>query len=136
MRISKSGETWPYFPSPILFSPILLLKKRPSFPASPSTATPSVTQNPSSENKEKKALFQNLMRTFPQGKTHKNKLLLIYIQTSLFFLPPRHPYLSYRIFSAVGELSQNPFYNTWQGKPEESQKVLNQNLTYCTVPNE
>lgn len=49
-------------------SPISLLKKTPPFPASPFTATPSVTQNPSREDKEKKALFQNLMWTFPKGK--------------------------------------------------------------------
>lgn len=32
-EISNSGETCTYFPSPILFSPISLLKKTPPFPA-------------------------------------------------------------------------------------------------------
>lgn len=50
-EIPTLGETRTYFQSPILFSPVSLLKETRPFPASPSTAIPSVTQNPRSEDK-------------------------------------------------------------------------------------
>lgn len=64
---------------------------------------------PAVKIKRRKLCFRTPCGHSPREKPTRINLL-IYIQTSLFFLPPRHSYLCYRIFSAVGELSQNPFY--------------------------
>lgn len=126
------GETCTYFQSPILFFPLSLLKKTRPFPASPSTATPSITQNPSSEDKQN-FCFRNSSRHSPRewggGNTSQNQPRI----TSYSFLPrpaffsPSHSYLSYKISSGPeGELSQYPFCSQHD---KEKQKKPTRTLT-------
>lgn len=89
--------------------------------SSPLPLPPPVSHKiPAMKIKRRKLCFRTSCGHSPrEKKSHKNKFILIYIQASPFSSLPGTLIYATRIFPAVGELSQNPFYKQY-GK--ENQK--------------